>query len=256
MKTALLWNTYAGDLAWFDYSVRSYRKFAWGFHEAVCFVPSRDRELFQPICDLHGIRLAWDDEWPGQGFLFHEYWQCRADMICDRAEVIFHIDSDTCFAQPVGPHKWFHLGKVIAPCKRFADYDRDFGPKMWKPFVDEAIGGDVQLSTMVTPPYVHVRGVYAEARRMVERLHPEGFEAYVKSRKNDFPQTFCEFETLGAVAQSPMFSHLYHWHNVDAEGNPFKELVAEGWSHGGLDQVNDRFGDLTARQKFATLGLL
>jgi hypothetical protein len=146
-------------------------------------------------------------------------------------------------------------GKIWIPFKRFADYEKDFGPKMWKPTVDEAIGGDVQLSVMITPPYVHYRDVYFEARSAIRKKHPEGCIDYLKSFKSTFPQTFCEFETLGAIAQGPLFHNLYHWHNVDTEGNPFKQLVAEGWSHGGLDLVTDRFGELTARQKFASLGL-
>lgn len=256
MNTALLWNTYGRDFDWFKYSVRSYARFARGFDEAVCFVPSRDRALFYPLCEAHGITFKCEDEWPGAGFLFHEFWQCSADLLCPNADVIFHLDADTVFAQPVTPLNWMRDGKISIPFKRFADYEKEFGPKMWKPTVDEAIGGDVQLSVMITPPYVHYRGVYPEAREAIRHRHPElTVEEYVKSCRNEFPQTFCEFETLGAIAQSPAFHNLYHWHDVEKEGNPFRELVAEGWSHGGLDLVTDRFEGLTARQIFTAIGL-
>ncbi|NOS67371.1 MAG: hypothetical protein HOO67_03330 [Candidatus Peribacteraceae bacterium] len=253
MKTSLLWNTYARDIEWFGYSVRSFQKYARGFNEAVCFVPSRDRALFHPICEGAGIKLRCEEEWPGAGFLFHEFWQCSADQLCE-GDVIFHIDADTCFARPVTPLDWMKDGKIVVPFKRFADYDQEFGPKMWKPTVDIAIGGDVQLSTMITPPYVHYREVYEVTRASVTDRHPEGFRDYVRSCKNDFPQTFCEFETLGATAQN-LFHNDYRWHDVDKDGNPFRDYVAEGWSHGGLDLVTDRFCGLTARQKFASIGL-
>lgn len=257
MNTALLWNTYRRDFPWFEYSVRSYAKFARGFDEAVCFVPSTDRALFHPLCEANGIKLRCEgEEWSGAGFMFHEFWQCSADVLCPNADVIFHLDADTVFARPVTPLNWMKDGKISIPFKRFADYEKEFGPKMWKPTVDAAIGGDVQLSVMITPPYVHYRDVYFEARHAIRQRHPAlSVEEYIKSCRNEFPQTFCEFETLGAIAQSPAFHNLYHWQDVEREGNPFKELVAEGWSHGGLDLVTDRFGELTSRQKFESLGL-
>lgn len=255
MKTALLWNTCAKDLPWFDYSVRSFTKFARGFDEAVCFVPHHEVPLFYPLCLAHEIRMASEPEWKDAGFMFHHFWQCSADKICPDADVIFHIDADTVFAQPVTPNNWLRDGKICIPFKRFADYDREFGPKMWKPTVDAAIGGDVKLSTMVTPPYVHYRDVYAQTRLQIQEHQSMRCADYIRSCKSTFPQTFCEFETLGAIAQGPLFHNVYHWHDVAKDGNPFRDLVAEGWSHGGLDLVTDRFGELTARQKFATLGL-
>jgi len=263
MKTALLWNTYGKDIEWFDYSVRSYRKFATGFDEAVCLVPDRDRHLFEEPCKRNGIRLDSREEWPGLGFNWHQMFQCCADLLIPGADAIWHIDSDTVFTQPVTPETWMEGGKLICSFFTFAHLNAiaktPEHPGIWKSRVDAALGGDVRLATMVRPPYCHYREVYEATRALVGGLHhPEGFEAYVKSCQNDFPQGFAEFETLGAVAQT-LFYEQYVWRDVDrfgSGGHPSDGKILEGWSWGGLDAVTDRFGGTkTARQAFAEAGL-
>jgi hypothetical protein len=254
MTSGLLWNTCGKDIEWFEYSIRSYAKFARGFDDAVCFVPRRDEFMFAGVCAKYGVRLVTGEEWPGAGFNWHQFWQCCADLLLD-TDIIFHLDADTVFTQPVSPDRWMRGGKLLGIFNRFADLDQSWGPGMWKSRVDEALGGDVKLATMCTPPYVHYRGVYVELRRAVQKQHPEGLEKYLLGRQNEFPQGFCEFETLGAIAQE-FFHNDYEWLDLKQHANPSKGFVAEGWSHGGLDKVTDRFDSIsTAREVFARLGL-
>lgn len=259
MRTGILWNTFGRDVEWFRYSVASYRKFASGWDDAVCLVPQQDRELFSKLCDDHGIRLQVGTEWGGAGFNWHQMQQCCADLWLPRAEAIWHIDSDTVFTQPVNPSKWMEGGKLICGYKRFSHLNAiaktETHSGIWKHRVDAAIGGDVLWSTMVTPPYCHYSGIYRATRRMILMQHPEGFANYVRSCQNEFPQGFAEFETLGAIAQQ-FYRENYIWRNVENGGHPSEGLVAEGWSHGGLDLITDRFdGKRTARQVFKDLGL-
>jgi len=259
VKTALLWNTFGKDLEWFKYSAASYAKFARGWHDAVCFVPTADALGFIPVCEKYGIRLLHEPAWVDKGFNWHQMQQCCADMLLPDADAIWHMDADCVFTASCTPKHWMNDGKLIASYFLFEDLLRvdEWGPGMWKSRVDAAIGGDVKWSTMTGHPHCHYREVYEVTRALVADKHPEGFSDYVFSCENSFPQGFCEFETLGATAQY-LFRSRYHWNRLETKAtHPSAGLVAEGWSHGGLDHVvSDKFdGVSTAREFFQKAGI-
>lgn len=256
MKTAMFWVTFAKDLEWFKYSAKSFRKFGSGWDFARVLVPTQDHELFEGVCKEHNIDLLTADEWPGKGFNWHQYQQLRADTWIPEADIIFHLDADTVFKQPVNPGMWMHEEFPIIGYRRFANMDCSWGPGMWKERVDKAVGGDAKFSTMVSPPYVHHHRTYAATRREIEMYQQVWFCGdYIKGCQNEFPQGFCEFETLGEVAHR-CCHNLYSWRDLSLMPHPSEGLVAEGWSHGGLDKVTDRFdGKKTAREVFTDLGL-
>lgn len=258
MRTALFWNTYAKDLEWFHYSLKSFAKFARGWDYAICLVPNNDFYLFQQPCEDFGVTLFSEDEWPGLGFNWHQLWQCQADILFPVADIFFHMDADTVFTKPSRPEHWLRKERIIASHHTFEYLNsvNTWGSGMWKSRVDAALGGDVKLSTMIAKPYVHHRNVYAKLREQVEARHGVSFHDYVRSCENSFPQGFCEFETLGAIAQE-FFADRYEWESLNKFCHPSDGRIAEGWSHGGLDYVtSDRFdGKLSARQFYRTLGL-
>lgn len=254
-RHGMLWVSYAKDFPWFEYSARSYSKFAFGWGAATCVVPAQDYELFVGTCKRHGIALEVGDEWAGKGFLWHMYQKCRADYWLPGSEVIHHIDSDTVFTQQVTPQLWMDGDKPVVGFKRFADMENEWGPKMWQRRVEAALGYAPPLSTMTSPPYVHRRDVYRATRSWVEEHTGKSFADYVRGGQNDFPQDFCEFETIGAVAQRD-FHNDYSWVDLSQNLHLSAGRIAEGWSHGGLDKVTDRFdGIKTAREVFTALGL-
>jgi hypothetical protein len=258
MNTGLLWNTYGKDIEWFKFSARSYSKFARGWDNALCLVPEPDRELFVQPCAEAGIELMSRAEWEGKGFNWHSMMQCSADLLLPEAEAIWHIDSDTVFTQPVTPESWMKDGYLICGYKTYEHLNAiaktETHSGIWKSRVDAALKGNATHSTMISPPYCHYREVYEMTRYWIGVNHPEGFEEYIKGTQNEFPQGFAEFETLGAVAHR-YFSKDYVWRDVLRDGHPSDGLVAEGWSHGGLDSVGDRFEGRTAREVFESLGL-
>lgn len=255
MKTGMLWVTFAKDLEWFKYSAKSFRKFGSGWDCATCVVPAQDYELFGETCKRQGIALEVGDEWEGKGFLWHMYQKCRADYWLPTSDVIFHIDSDTVFTQPVTPQLWMAGNRPVIGFRRFSDFPLEFGPKMWQLRVEKALGFSPPLAIMTSPPYVLRREVYLAMRRAVEAHTEQSFSSFVKGGQNDFPQDFCEFETLGAIAQRDFYND-YEWRDVAASGHLSDGKIAEGWSHGGLDKVTDRFdGNKTAREVFTEAGL-
>jgi len=261
LKTALLWNTYAGDLHWFRFSVASFSKFARGrFNMVACFVPTRHRDQFREVCEQHEILLFDRPDWQDKSFNWHQMWQCQADMLFPHAGAIWHMDADTVFAAPCGPEDWMSNGKLICP---YVSFDHllagggRFGTWQWKSRVDDALGGDAKIATMTGHPHCHYRNVYAKTREEVAR-HTHSWEKYIHRQQNSFPQGFCEFETLGAIAHR-FYHNDYVWRDLQTGTHPSIGRTAQCLSHGGLDGLHQfpewLGGTQTPRQLFQRIGL-
>jgi hypothetical protein len=279
LKTALLWNTYRGDLPWFEISARSYKKFARGWDVAKCIVPNRDFDLFLPACRANDIALCSFDEWPDKGFNHHQAMQCYGDHHFPSADVIFHIDADCIFAQDCSPSDWILHDKILLPFCDFEHYltdpikpgeemnfmgfrgtcsDFSRGQYFWKFAADFACGWPVVRETMQWMPIAHHRDVYAKTRQVIESRHGVPFEDYVKSCRNEFPQSFAEFNILGAIAHK-FFQDRYRWQDIHAHKHLFWGKVLQSHSHSGFDKPHDYgigCGQETPRQLFTRLGLL
>ncbi len=280
MKTGLLWVSYRNDFPWFEMSARSFAKFAKGWDFAKCVVPNQDFGIFRPACESAGIYLTGFDEWPGKGFNHHQAMQCYGDLHFPEAEVIFHIDSDSIFSSECSPSDWLPGGLILLP---FTDYvkfldgpvgpdemanfmgcsgkriDLNRGQYLWKFAVDYALGFPAERECMAWMPLAHYRGVYSKARDTISHRFSKSFESYVSTCRNEFPQTFAEFNTLGAVAHQ-FFQEKYCWWNISTHGYPFAGRVTQCWSHGGFDRPHE-FGKevggyQTPRQLFQRLGLI
>ncbi len=290
MKTALFWNSFARDLEWFKISAASYRKFASGWDVARCLVPHADVEAFRPACEQHGIEVLGGEEWPGKGFNWHQLQQCYADVQFPEAEVIFHMDSDAVFGRDCTPADWIPLGKILMPYTEYRDFltrpvepddlmtfmgftgkklDFQRGQYNWKFAVDFALGFAAERECMAWQPIVHHREVYAKTRALIAARFPEtGFDNYVFNARNEHPQSFCEFNTLGAVAHR-FFEERYQWHNLNCGRHVFYGKVIQSWSgqkHLRMDAQLDRLHDYgpqvespeinSPRKLFQHLGLL
>lgn len=281
MKTALFWNTFGKDLEWFRFSAASYKKFARGWDFAKCLVPQTDLEIFRPVCEENGIFLQGGDEWGEKGFNWHQSQQCMADIHFPDAEVIFHIDADSVFSSECSPHDWILDGKIRLPFSDFHRFlagpvepgetvsfmgcsglrlDMNRGQYFWKFVCDFALGWDVSRETMRWMPIAHHREVYPRLREIIANRFPaQGFEGYVLNCRNEWPQGFCEFNSLGAIAHR-FYEKKYHWTDEFLQGLPFVGKVVQCWSHGGLDLPHEfvpEVGGLqTPRELFGRLGLI
>ncbi len=123
---------------------------------------------------------------------------------------------------------------------------------LWQQCVQNAAGIDTQFDTMVRHPQIHLREVYAKTRKLVEQHTKRGFDEYVLAGGNAFPQQFCEYNTLGAVAIN-FFSDRYTFVDYDRPKDarecrvdpkdgwqyiyrPGRDKVAEFWSHGTISR--------------------
>lgn len=258
MKTAALWVSHAKDLEWFRVSARSYARNARGFDFAKVVVPNSDIEAFRSAAEPHGISVCGFGQHPTKGFLHHMIMKCRGDEHFPAADVVFHFDSDCIFAVPFHPD---HYAPGGVPMIRFRDWDelKDHPTYVWRGVVERTLGGRAERACMTDHPFVHLRETYIKTRQEIERIHRCPFDEYLFRQRNEFPQSFCEFETLGVIAYR-FFKNRYVWRDSRRQGHPPLKILTSWCHRQGFDFVMDypteMGGKQTARQLFQRLGLL
>lgn len=207
MKTTILIVTFQRDFAYLQWCLKSIVKFCKGFSVQV-LVPTPD--FAQAEAMVHrGLRdkgltdatVQSYDEWPELGFLHHMAQIMRADEWCLDADFIAHVDADCIFTTPVTPDTYIKDGKPYLRYEYFSKLGRRHpGAAAWQEPTQKCLPFLVTKETMRCHPGVFHRGLYAEARRQIELKVKEPCDDYIKKQRNEFPQTFCEFVTLGNVA--------------------------------------------------------
>lgn len=259
ITAGLIWCTYRKDFDWFQVSVKSYKKFASGFHRAVCVVPSADVSLFMPICNQYGIQIISEPEWPDKPFMWHQYMICKADVLMPDCDWIYHIDADCVFAQPCTPEDWNINGKILMPYEPYEKirkrailpgeaeaflrkdnpiWDYSLGAYNWKFAVEHSLGFEVTRECMTWSPIIHHRAVYEILRRKLNERWPEQWDGHIRGGRDKHPQTVAEFPMLGAVAHKCLES-FYEWRDITVLGHLFLGKVIQNWSHGGFDRTHD-----------------
>lgn len=240
MKTFLNYTTFARDLEWTRYSLESFRKYCTGFSGVTIVVPYWDVNKFlqferysTPECPV----LIKDFlEYPSKGFVHHLAMKCYADVFSPQADFIMHMDPDCLVCQPMSPNDYLIDGKptlVIEPYEVLktahpARYN-------WKRVTEEALKFDCTHETMCRHPAVHHAWLYKRVREHIEREHTTPFYDYVIKQKNQYPQGFAEFPTLGAYAMkyhAEMYNLIDRGDKGDA-ADP-KPLIKQLWSYTGV----------------------
>ena len=202
MKSELFLVTYAKDYDFTSYTLQSIDKFAKGFAGVTIVVPWKDEQRFKPLAKKHdcNLRSYWESE--SKGFLHHQVCKCEADLWCPKdRDLIFHIDADCVFKEPFSPETFMGLtGKPILVRERFDDFRHYPARYSWRNCVEHALGIEMPWETMVRHPGVFWRDMYAQMRAKIEERHHYPFTQYVLLQRNEFPQTFAEFPTIGGYA--------------------------------------------------------
>jgi hypothetical protein len=231
----------AKHFEWLKWCLRSTVRFAHGFRQVMIAIPEQDMTALNSwlgeFANNQGvpIRIKMFRDWPGKGFLCHEWQITCTDQFTD-ADYFVHIDSDCLFVEPVTPEDYFIDGKPVLMHGSYdwLEHDVQANLRMWQQTVVDAIGGDVPQETMRRHPAVHPRETYALTRECIAKHTGRDPAEYVKSCREEFAQGYAEFNTLGAVA----WRHLhdkYHWldheqlHKTQTPW-PNNKLV-QMWSH-------------------------
>lgn len=232
------------DAAFLVYCLRSIQKFCIGFAGVTVMVPSDQIEEFAFVRDF-GVTLNGFREWTPNGFMHHADQIVCADLWCPDADAIVFVDSDCMFWEPATPEDYFVDGKPVLFIERFDTLTNRLRMN-WKDAVTQAIGLNPAYETMVRHPAVHLPEVHRKTRQMIEAHTGQEASRYIVSCRGDFPQTFAEFPTIGAVAVEH-FEDRYHLveHDIRTPDGGYeyvhgRDKLKAMWSHGGIDAYREQ----------------
>lgn len=204
--------THWRDIEYLRYLVRSIQRFCTGFNGVTIAVPATENDgRYKWLPD--GFRLHFVDETPGRGFLHHMATKCAADVICPGADFILHLDPDCMFMSDCNPGDFLQDGKPVLYREKYAGL-KNTNRQNWQKVVTDATGLVPVWETMVRHPAVHAKQTYHLLRALVQQHTKQPFDQYVLSGQNKFPQSFCEFNSLGAVAEQ-INPAAYHFIEYD-----------------------------------------
>ncbi len=238
--------SYAKDIEFLRYLLKSIAQNTSGFAETVVAVPEHERGMYNWV---KKARVVYFHEAPGKGMLSHMAMKCRADELCPDADFIWHLDADCVVWSKVTPADLFKDGKPVLLRERYADL-RNANRRVWQKNVENALGFKPEYEGMVRQGAIHPRQVYAATRAAVEKHTGMKFDDFVTSGTNAFPQLYCEFNTLAAIAirdfRSSYEMQDYDWERDAKECGLSKttnfqylykrgrDPICETWSHGGI----------------------
>ena len=231
--------TYGRDLPYLEFALKSIAKFATGFSKLHVLVPEEDVEKVKPLtyCGIQfPFKVEGFEEWIGQGMLGHMYQIMMADHWCPDADFIAHIDADIVFIEPVTPEDYIKDGRPYLRYEPFASIgQRHGGVAVWQGVTQKCLPFPVVNETMRAHPGVFHHGLYARAREMMIKRTTMPVFDYLKEQRNEFPQTFCEFNTLGNVAMHEFPDHYnFVEQKTDCPDPPNK--LQQFWSHGSIGE--------------------
>jgi len=238
ISTDLFIATCGKDFPYLKYCLLSIAKFAKRFNYLRVLVPANDAEAAEKLIAESNIpfpaKAYGHCEPEGKGFLWHMRQIMHADTFTD-AERIAHLDSDCIFTNLVEPDDFAVDGKIILRYEPFATINKRHPAMMrWQECTQACLRFPVLYETMRCHPGVFHRSTYELTRKCMEIATGHPVDDYILSCENAFPQTFCEFNTLGNVAMEKQ-RDLYHpvLQRNDKPDPP--NNLQQMWSHGAPD---------------------
>jgi hypothetical protein len=242
--------THAKDIPFLRFCLASIHKNTAGFTGTTLVVPSSEREQFKNIPKW--VKIVYFDQIEGKGVMHHVLMKCRADELCPNADAILHVDADCMFWTPTTPVHYAPGAKPIILREKFSKIgSRNTTRMLWQKNVERALGFLPEYETMVAHPNIYLRSLYPKMRSIVQDIHGIPFDQFALSGRNEFPQSFQEFTTLGATAIK-YFNEYYNFvdydHDRDGQecgvvGSDYQYIyrrdrdhLVEAWSHGGIDR--------------------
>ncbi len=242
MTHALFTASYRGDAVWYEYSLRSMKKFCHGFLPPVVCVGSEDADQFQEIVDRNypEARVAILD---GTGVERAQIAMMRIDEMCPDADYLWLMGSDCIVGSEMTPEPFFENGKPVMLYNTF-DHLLKFAPGVapWKRGTERILQMEVPVETMRRVPTIATPEMYRRVRAHVERAHRKPFDRFIIDNHRINRDT-SETNILGGYAWQYM-RETFEWENMDQAYeecmSKYPNPVLQFWSHGGLDKPCDR----------------
>ncbi len=241
--------THAKDIPFLKYCLKSIKLYATGFKETVLLVPAHEIREFDWV-KRKDVNVKVFEQPEGKGFLAHMIQKCRADEWCQDADYVLHLDADVLFFRKATPADFIKDHQCLCLRESYASITNPHR-HTWRENVRNATGLFPDHDYMLRHGTVHPRSVYRTTRELVESHTGRRFDEFVLDGRNEFPQTFAEFPTLGAVGRH-LFACSYRYMEYDKaadvaltgqEAGSFQyvykrdvDVLTEFWGHGGIDR--------------------
>lgn len=268
MRTQIFIRSHAGDFGWLSYALRSIAKFARGFAGVTVTIPDHHVSEFLKLERHIPVQVHSSPEGP-KGMLEGQLKVCKCDLIVppETTHVLF-TDSDCMFINPTCPEDYTIGGKPIMIGAPFAKMAPGTGQLNWQVAARACLGFQPEYEFMTRHPCLYPVWLFPVLRKHIYTYTRCDFDTYVLSCRNEFPQTFAEFTTIGAFAHR-FFPEHFHFLKVgilaaaarvlgqDFEdcqtpiladsGNPAgMRHVQAYWSHSGVKAHAEEFERLLA----------
>lgn len=224
MTLDIFTRSYAKDIPFLSYMLRSAHKFARGWDNIVIVVPESDRAAFQGM-NLTQEKVYFIEEPAGvSGYMAQQITKLNADCFTE-AEYIAYVDSDCLFYKPFNiQEELIKDGKPLMMKTPYAELPPDLP---WRACTEKAIGCEAPYETMRRQPIVVKAEFLDRFRRHIAHIHGKTVNDYIAGET-----TFSEFNALGS------YLHKYHnnelvWLDTSTEPVP-DQWCYQAWSHGGL----------------------
>lgn len=228
MTTDVFLRSYAGDIAWVPYALRSIHKFVSGIRNVIICVPADEYDRFNSLKLTKEILRS--SRFPNSdGYMDQMRDKLMAFLLTD-ADTILFWDSDVVAIRSFSPVDLLIDGKprwLVTPYAKLVNADGS--PAVpWRPITEKAIGRPVEFETMRAHPLMATRESLLEFRDFMEKLHGVSLQQYIAAQPS---REFSEWNALGAWAFYYAPHHFAFWHTDVSVPEPF---VRQFWSWGGI----------------------
>jgi len=235
MTTDLFLRSYAGDLAWVPYALRSLDRFVTGIRDIVIVVPANDYEKFKSLNLTREILCSSRFE-TRDGYMDQMHDKLLAPVYTD-ADTILFWDSDVIAVRPFSPTDLIIDGKprwLITPYSKLVNADGT--PAVpWRPITEKALGRRVEYEGMRAHPLMARAEALLAFRQFMENKHGMPLGDYIAWQPS---RQFSEWNALGMWAYYYAPDHFSFW-NTEEKGVP-EPFVRQGWSWGGVTEDERR----------------
>lgn len=229
--TSIFLRSYAADIKWVPYALRSIHKFVTGISEIIISVPQEDFDRFKSLSltreklMMSKVATAAMDPYLGQ-----QYDKLIADQYTN-ADMILYWDSDVIAIRQFEPYDLTVVGEprcLMTPYSKLVD-SNGAPATPWQPIVQKALGHPVQYEYMRSHPFLVPRAALQGFRDYMLATHGKSLGAYISEQPN---RSFSEFNCIMAWAHHHQ-PDLFFWWNTEELGVP-QPFVKQRWSYSGL----------------------
>lgn len=235
--------TYAKDVPWLEYCLKSIDRHCTGFSGVTIAHPTIHAEIFKAATAPFNVRLHAYEEVPGTGMLQHMVKMAQAEqLVPSDTKLVMHLDSDCIWKMRSTPEDFFTSGKPDYLYRTYASLSSPdpLNPMnqiisdcaQWQGPTEYQLGFPCPDYTMTRHPTVFPIDFYKPYRKHIADVHRLPFEAFMLAGRNAHPQDRMDFTAMGAWARKFMRDR-FHWIDTATGIYPEDRLKAY-WSHGGI----------------------